>query len=476
MTTAAPIAYTGLPDAREFAARVPRPSAPISPALSDRRGLYFPLALKFVIALTIAIAWCGLSVWMSQPWLHDLADVTGWPLAIFVIMFIAYVPGFMNSFLISTVLLDRRPERRLLDRYPDITILVACYNEADNVTDTIRSLAMQQYPGRMDVLILDDGSEDGTVEAAHAAIAAAELQAGHAFRIIEGGRNVGKAGVLNRGLSHAHSDIVLTIDGDSWVYEDAVRRLVERYLSDPPSTRAVAGAVLVRNSRRNWLTKAQEWDYFHGIAAVKRMQSMYHGTLVAQGAFSLYDRAALHEVGGWPACVGEDIVLTWALLKRGYRVGYCEDAILFTNVPDRFRQFSLQRKRWSRGLMEAFKHHPGLLIKPRLTTLFVWWNLLFLPLDLVYTFAFVPGLIMALFGYYYLAGILTLLVLPLAAIWNYFIFQAQNQMFKRQDLKVRRNIGGFLFYVLAYSVVMQPVCVWGYMAELLGATKRWDTK
>jgi biofilm PGA synthesis N-glycosyltransferase PgaC len=83
---------------------------------------------------------------------------------------------------------------------------------------------------------------------------------------------------------------------------------------------------------------------------------------------------------------------------------------------------------------------------------------------------------MALFGYYYLAGILTLLVLPLAAIWNYFIFQAQNQMFKRQDLKVRRNIGGFLFYVLAYSVVMQPVCVWGYMAELLGATKRWDTK
>jgi biofilm PGA synthesis N-glycosyltransferase PgaC len=186
MTTAAPIAYTGLPDAREFAARVPRPSAPVSPALSDRRGLYFPLVLKFVIALTIAIAWCGLSVWMSQPWLHDLADVTGWPLAIFVIMFIAYVPGFMNSFLISTVLLDRRPERRLLDRYPDITILVACYNEADNVTDTIRSLAMQQYPGRMDVLILDDGSEDGTVEAAHAAIAAAELQAGHAFRIIEG--------------------------------------------------------------------------------------------------------------------------------------------------------------------------------------------------------------------------------------------------------------------------------------------------
>ena len=80
---------------------------------------------------------------------------------------------------------------------------------------------------------------------------------------------------------------------------------------------AVAGAVLVRNSRASLMTAAQEWDYFHGISAVKRMQSMYHGTLVAQGAFSLYRKQALKTVGGWPDCVGEDIVMTWAMLERG---------------------------------------------------------------------------------------------------------------------------------------------------------------
>ena len=93
--------------------------------------------------------------------------------------------------------------------------------------------------------------------------------------------------------------------------------LVERYLSDPPNTRAVAGTMLVRNSRANWVTRAQEWDYFHGIAAIKRVQSLYQGTLVAQGAFSIYDRATLIEVGGWADCVGEDIVLTWAMLREG---------------------------------------------------------------------------------------------------------------------------------------------------------------
>ena len=86
----------------------------------------------------------------------------------------------------------------------------------------------------------------------------------------------------------------------------------------------VAGGVMVRNSRATWMTRAQEWDYFHGIAAIKRVQSLYQGTMVAQGAFSLYDTKTLRESGGWPDCIGEDIVLSWGLLKAGYRIGYCE--------------------------------------------------------------------------------------------------------------------------------------------------------
>jgi poly-beta-1,6-N-acetyl-D-glucosamine synthase len=85
------------------------------------------------------------------------------------------------------------------------------------------------------------------------------------------------------------------------------------------------------------------------------MQGMYHGILVAQGAFSLYRRYALEEVGRWPECVGEDTVLSWALLQEGYGIGYADNALAFTNVPTKLRQFALQRKCWSRGLMEAFE-------------------------------------------------------------------------------------------------------------------------
>ncbi|WP_406851426.1 glycosyltransferase [Brevundimonas sp. BH3] len=446
------------------------------PSTQPYRRLYMTIPVKFTIAILLAIAWTTLSVWLSKRWLIDLANITNWPFAIIAITFIAYVPGFMNAFLISTLAFDRRPPRKKLTEYPGVTILVAAYNEADAISDTLTSLSRQDYKGELEIFVLNDGSTDDTVAVANKALKALSIPANFHIQVMDYPVNAGKAAVLNRGLALASHDLVATIDGDSWIREDGITQIVERFVNDPPNTRAVAGAVMVRNSRHNFLTRAQEWDYFHGIAAVKRMQSMYHGTLVAQGAFSVYQRDALKSVGGWPECVGEDIVVSWALLKHGHRIGYAEDALAFTNVPTTVKQFALQRKRWSRGLIEAFKAYPSLLFKPRLTTLFIWWNLFFLPLDLVYTFIFIPGLILALFGHFWIAGPLTLAVLPLAALWNIFIFRIQRKMFHREGLKVRQNFGGFLFYAIAYSLLMQPVCVWGYVSEMVGMTKKWDTK
>lgn len=440
------------------------------------RRFYLGVRTKFAIACSIAVLWTGLSVWLSQGWLRDLGAFTGMAFAVIAITFIAYVPGFMNAFLLSTLLLDRKPARRVPPIYPGATILVAAYNEAAAIKDTLQSLSVQDYPGPFEILVLNDGSTDDTVALAEQAIAALRFPPNATARVVDFKQNRGKSAVLNDGLAMSRHDMILTIDGDSWVKRDGLRKIVERLLSDPEDTQAVAGAVMVRNSRENFLTRAQEWDYFHGIASVKRMQGMYHGTLVAQGAFSLYRRKALEEVGGWPHCVGEDIVLSWALLRQNYRIGYADDALAFTNVPTELRQFALQRKRWSRGLMEAFKLHWPLMFKPRLSTLFIWWNVCFLPLDLIYTLIFIPGLIAACFGYYYIAGPLTVAVLPLTILWNGIIFRIQSGVYAREGLEVRQNRRGFLFYALAYSLLMQPVCVWGYCAELLGLRKRWDTK
>jgi len=424
---------------------------------------------KFTLAMAVSAFWLLLTTWIALPWMRDLARLANWPVAVLVVGGIALVPGLMNAFLAVSLMLDKRPLRRSFEHYPGISILIAAYNEESSIVETLQSLAQQNYPGEFEALVIDDASTDNTVRNV-------EILAYPWVRLLRQPSNLAKSAALNRGLAAARFDLIVTLDADSYLHKDALRNLVERYLSDPPGTKAVAGTMLVRNSRENWVTKAQEWDYFDGIAATKRMQSFYHGTLVAQGAFSIYDREALEAVGGWAQCVGEDIVLTWAMLARGWRIGHAEDACCFTNAPETLMVFAGQRRRWARGMMEAFRRHPRILLIPRLSTFFVYWNLCFPWLDFAYTVAFIPGVILACFGIYWIAGPMTLALLPMSLLMNFLMYRLSSRMFDAQGLRVRRNVAGFLIYAFAYSLILQPVSVGGYVSELLGLRKSWGTK
>lgn len=434
-------------------------------------GAYVEVRTKFIASLLIASTWMLLSIWISYHWILDLAESIGLPLSIALIGFIAIIPGFMNAFVVSALLFDRRPNLKRITKYPPVSVLVPSFNEQDSIQETIQSILKQNYPGGIQIIAINDGSTDQT--ALFIDQLASEF---HHITPIHLRDNIGKARSLNEGLKRCVADIVITIDADSIVHPDGIRRLVARYLSDPPNTRAVAGTILIRNSRENWITKAQEWDYFLGIAAIKKIQSLFQGTLVAQGAFSLYDRALLHTLGGWPNTVGEDIVLTWKILNAGFRVGYCENAFVFTNCPNTLKQFVRQRLRWSRGLIEAFKLNPTLLFKPRLTLVFIWWNVLFPLIDLTYTFGFIPGVVLAFFGNFAIVGPMTLALVPLSIMLNYIMLHSERKIFQAAQIRIRKNIGGMILYMFAYGFVLQPACVLGYVTEMLSLRKSWGTK
>jgi biofilm PGA synthesis N-glycosyltransferase PgaC len=476
---------------RDYRTVKPTTSEPGGPAAARRQNLSprrrrekrarIYRRLAFVASLLLALAWTLFSIWVSTPWRTDLGALTHPLLALFVLTFIAYVPGFMNAFVTGSLLLEHRRPRPPLAVYPGVTVLIAAFQEEAAIAETLRSIAAVAYPGPLEIIVLDDGSTDATadmVEICRPLFAGATGQGGgpapgDSLRLACFATNRGKAAVLNDGLASARHDLIVTIDADTRLEPGSLSALVERLHADPPGTAAVAGAVLVGNPHDSLVAGAQQWDYFHGIAAVKRMQSMYDGTLVAQGAFSIYRRAALVAAGGWPDTVGEDIVLTWGLLQAGHRVGYAEDAIAWTHAPETFGALARQRKRWARGMIEALDHHKALLFRPRLGTMFIWWNLLFISLDAAFTFFFLPGLVLVLFGIFWLAGPITLLVLPLAALWNLLIYRIQKRMLDRAGATLDPNRFGFLFYMFVYPLLMQPVSVWGYASELGGRTKQW---
>lgn len=451
---------------------VGQPFANLPPSDQHTRRLgskYYSVTIKYLFAQIGAIIWLAISLLIALPWFKDLSYAIGWPLTIFSVFGVAVIPGYCSSFVTLSALFDRRPKFFELQQYPPITVLVAAYNEEGSISDTIYSILRQNYPGELEVVAIDDGSRDAT--------AAILLNIDDArLRPLILPKNGGKSGALNAGLAQASHEIVITIDADTYLYTDALKLIVARYINDPPNTVAVAGAIFVRNSRKNTITKFQEWDYFHGIAVIKRVQSLYQGTLVAQGAFSLYSRDVVRELGGWSNCVGEDIVLSWGMLIRGCRIGYAENAVAFTNVPENYEQLFQQRRRWARGMFEALRAYPKILLTRRLSLTFVIINMFFPWIDLAYLLFFIPGLIAAMFGNYFFVGPMTLFLLPLMFINNSVVFVIQNRMFLNRGLQVRKNFVGFLIYALFSQLVLCPASLMGYLSECLRLRKHWGTK
>ena len=432
----------------------------------SKRPYYLPVKGKFLVSTAIATLWVAVSWYLAQAWISDLSHVTGYFTAVLIIFFIALLPGFLNAHILSSVILDRPPDLPRLFDYPPISLLIAAYNEEQNIAETFRGIAAQDYPGAVEIVVVDDGSRDNTV----AAIEALELAN---VKIVRGNHG-GKAIALNLGLEHVSHDMLVCIDADTFLHPQALRRIVTRFLTDPQDTAAVAGCVLVKNSRASFMTRLQEWDYFTGIASAKRQQSLYQGTLVAQGAFSAFHRKIVKAHKGWPSVIGEDIVMTWALIKSGWRIGFEPSAIGFTSAPTTFIGFYRQRKRWARGMIEGLKQHGRLVWSTsRLAAFFVAIDFIIPFIDLFYAFVFLPGVLLALFGHHYIVGPMTLLVMPLAFLIVLVMYKKQKAVFDVLRLKVRQNFVGFLVYMLIYQAIMSPICVIGYAQELLGIKKRW---
>jgi biofilm PGA synthesis N-glycosyltransferase PgaC len=410
---------------------------------------YLRVRTRFLLTIAAGLLWAAFSSWIALRWIDDLGRVITLPAAILVIAGIAIVPGYLNIQLVASLLFDRPRPLAFEHAYPDVTLLIAAYNEEARIGETLAYALRQDYGGRLAILVVDDGSTDRTRDVV-AALAAEDAR----VRLVVAAHG-GKAEALNAALSRVATPLVATIDADTLLMPYALRHAVARMLSSPPDTVAVAGSVLVRNSRATALARVQEWDYFLAIASVKRQQALFQGTLVAQGAFSIYRTSAVRRAGGWPNKIGEDIVLTWSLIRNGGRTIFEPTAVAFTEAPESFGRFARQRRRWARGMIEGLREHgPHLLRARRLHAHAVAANCLFPYLDTVYTLAIPTGIALALTGNFLIVGPMTVAVLPISLAIAVVMYLRQREVFRNLDLRIRRNVLGFVLYILVYQLVM----------------------
>ena len=338
---------------------------------------------------------------------------------------------------------------------PLVSVIIPAHNEEVNAVATVRRVLANSYP-LLEVVFVDDGSTDRTAETVRR-----EFEAHPAVRIFQK-PNGGKASALNYGIARAAGEIVVCIDADTQLKNDAIDRLIREFGGDL-RVGAVAGNTKVGNER-NLITRWQAIEYITSQNFDRRAFDLLNAIAVVPGAIGAWRRDAVLAAGGFTTeTLAEDCDLTLSLLKAGYIVRYCPDAIAYTEVPETVKAFLKQRFRWSFGIMQSLWKHRSAFFSS--TTKNLGWvalpNILFfqilLPLlsplaDLLLLVALLSGNALQVFMYY---GVF----LAVDAVGAIVAFR-----FERESL-------GRLWWLLAQRFVYRQLMYWVLFRSILRAIK-----
>jgi cellulose synthase/poly-beta-1,6-N-acetylglucosamine synthase-like glycosyltransferase len=227
----------------------------------------------------------------------------------------------------------------------------------------------------MEIIVMDDGSTDGTYEIVKRTFA--DEPRVKVFRKPNGG----KSSALNEAIGKASADIVVAIDADTILLPDAIE-LLTRHFYDP-ALGAVAGNAVVGN-RINLITRMQALEYVTSQNLDRRALEIFNAISVVPGAIGAWRRSALIEAKGYGRdTLAEDADLTIDLERLGWKVIYESRAHALTEAPQTLRAFLKQRFRWMFGTLQvAYKNLGRVGTLPRAIT---WITI---PNVLVFQFAF----------------------------------------------------------------------------------------
>lgn len=287
---------------------------------------------------------------------------------------------------------------------PSVSILAPAHNEEATIIENIRSLLSLHY-GNYEVIIINDGSKDNTFQrifdhyqlekvdyAVDYQIKCNEILGVYKSKLPSFSKltvvdkiNGGKSDALNAGVNISEKDLILCVDVDCILQEDAILKLAKPYLDENYKVIASGGVVRIANSckveggklvevnmPKNLWPRFQVLEYIRGFLIGRMAWSSLNGLLVISGAMGLFDKEVVIKVGGYDRnTVGEDLELVVRMRRYMYeqdirfKVVYIPDPLCWTEAPSDLKVLGRQRNRWTRGTVEMLWIHKDLFFNPR---------------------------------------------------------------------------------------------------------------
>lgn len=401
---------------------------------------------------------------------------------------------------------------------PPVSILIPAYNEEKIITRTIRSALSVNYPF-FEVIVINDGSTDDTLQTLIQTFRLRKTD--RAYRkilkttgvkgfysnaelpnlLVVDKENAGKPDALNCGINVSRSPYFCTVDADSILENNALIRLMTPVVESTVPVVACGGVVRALNGLalkdetiseirlpESRLAVFQIVEYLRAFLFGRVGLDAMNGILILSGAFSLFHKASVVEVGGYRTRnVAEDMELIIKLHrhqienKRPYKIKFVSDPICWTEVPETLTMLGRQRRRWHLGLIQSLVQHRALLFNPRYGKVGLFVMPYYLLVEMLSPVVEVLGYVAVVCSY--ILGFLSfeffLIFLTLAIFYGIFLSTAGIYL---EEITYRRYPEwGHLMRLLAYGVLenfgyRQLNSFWRFQATLkyIVGMRKWE--
>jgi poly-beta-1,6-N-acetyl-D-glucosamine synthase len=225
----------------------------------------------------------------------------------------------------------------LTDPWPDVSVIVPAYLEADVIAAKVAGVRAQDYPGTVEVLVVAD--DRGTADAARAAQAT----------VVEPGRRMGKSGALNLGVEAAKHEVIVLTDANAMLADGALSALVEP-LRDP-TIMAVAGEKRVADAAEGVYWRFESW--------LKRKEASTGTTIGLVGELAAVRRRVWRPL---PVDVAvDDLWIALDVIENGGRIAYAPEASTIEEAGEGLRSQWERRTRVVSGTLDVLWRRRALL-------------------------------------------------------------------------------------------------------------------
>ncbi len=251
----------------------------------------------------------------------------------------AFLAGFYSCYY-AFVLVKSKKKREKKDYYTDVSIIVPVYNEEATIQRKLENLKTQEYNGPTEIIVIDSGSTDKTLEL---------INAENHIKILQQGKREGKASALNMAFPVCTGTIVVITDADALWAPTTLKEAISNF-SDP-FIGAVTGRQILLNPDQTRTTRIEK-SYRNFYEVLRTGESIIDSTCIFHGEISCFRNGLIEPLP--ENTVADDSALAVAVRKKGFRTIYDPACIFYEYAPPTVTSRYTQKVRRAQGLIQLF--------------------------------------------------------------------------------------------------------------------------